>query len=1000
MLELKGITKIYKPEKSAPVTALNKVDLSFGDRGMVFVLGKSGSGKSTLLNVIDGLDGADGGEIVIDGKSSLSFGTGDYDAYRNTYIGFIFQEYNLLDEFTVAENISLALELQGKKASIDKVNSILRKVDLEGYNKRKTDELSGGQRQRVAIARALIKDPKIIMADEPTGALDSQTGKAVFETLKRLAEDKLVIVVTHDRAFAEEYGDRIIELADGKVIADVNKDSIVDTLQAQKSNIELIKSRLPYRRAFQMGMRGMRTKPIRLIVAIILCVISFGMFGFVHTAASYDKKDATVKSIMKSGYEAVSFTSVNGISSNDLKRLKDESGVDFIGVVNFSDGDNSLPLRNKNALKSKDSSGYYNGSFAGFISSDALLFNDMGFELIGNVPKAENQILITKYMYEQFALCGITYSDENGEEKSFEGDSISTPEKFLSCNPIFPCRISQDEYAYFDIVGILDTKADRDKRFEILKPDSQSNELTLSEYSKLTEACAVYFDTGFHSLLYLYKDAYDTMVSLHSGSLNAFGEAVPGEFRIRDVNRDVYCEGRFESVASSEDVGKMDYVRFNGGDSPIANNELIIGVNAAAKLFSQLDNVSVTFDEKYFDGAIDFSRAGAVSGGRLKEICDLTVYLQYAESASVDDINAFKNYFYEKKDEYGEMVQMLYFANCVEVFIDFWRDGFAEEITYDFETMSDAEWRMAYAGYLSQDQYNYFDRESGNHLSIICGYSSNVTSQPCGFEMSQRQGIIKYVKLFMDNKINAISGYMYYKFSDVEYNKTDMLYNIVGVYFPEDDAPLTNDGYYSDMYVFNDYIYMMAQRFVKPAYQFAIAPMPQDRSQLTKIVELNYDDSIRPLTLMNAVIKELDNFDDIIESLRVVFFYIALGTAVFSIVLMSNYFIVAISDRKREIGILRALGAKTSDTFAIFAAESFAIALTTFVFACIMAVIACAVFDAMLNTVIMKGVSLFNFGIPQIALLFAISLAVAFAASFVPIIKLSRKKPIDCINDR
>ena len=189
MLELRGITKIYKPEKSAPVTALDKVDLSFGDRGMVFVLGKSGSGKSTLLNVIGGLDGADGGEIVIDGKSSLSFGTGDYDAYRNTYIGFIFQEYNLLDEFTVAENISLALELQGKEADGDKISKILEQVDLEGYGDRRPRQLSGGQRQRVAIARALIKDPKIIMADEPTGALDSQTGKAVLEALKKASRE-------------------------------------------------------------------------------------------------------------------------------------------------------------------------------------------------------------------------------------------------------------------------------------------------------------------------------------------------------------------------------------------------------------------------------------------------------------------------------------------------------------------------------------------------------------------------------------------------------------------------------------------------------------------------------------------------------------------------------------------------------------------------------------------------------------------------------------------
>ena len=157
MLELKNITKTYQPKNGAPVQALKDVTLSFEDKGMVFVLGKSGSGKSTLLNIIGGLDFADSGEISIDGKSTKQFKEKDYDAYRNTYIGFVFQEYNILNEFTVGENISLALELQNRKGEKQKVEEILKEVDLEGYADRKSNELSGGQRQRVAIARAIIK---------------------------------------------------------------------------------------------------------------------------------------------------------------------------------------------------------------------------------------------------------------------------------------------------------------------------------------------------------------------------------------------------------------------------------------------------------------------------------------------------------------------------------------------------------------------------------------------------------------------------------------------------------------------------------------------------------------------------------------------------------------------------------------------------------------------------------------------------------------------------
>ena len=190
MLETKNLCKIYKPKKGVPVTALDHVSLRFPDKGMIFLLGKSGSGKSTLLNLLGGLDRYDSGEIIIKGVSSKDFKQKHFDSYRNTYVGFIFQEYNVLEEFSVGANIALAIELQNRKASDEEINEILREVDLEGYGNRKPNELSGGQKQRVAIARALVKKPEIIMADEPTGALDSNTGRQVLETLKRLSEEK------------------------------------------------------------------------------------------------------------------------------------------------------------------------------------------------------------------------------------------------------------------------------------------------------------------------------------------------------------------------------------------------------------------------------------------------------------------------------------------------------------------------------------------------------------------------------------------------------------------------------------------------------------------------------------------------------------------------------------------------------------------------------------------------------------------------------------------
>lgn len=246
MLEVKNLVKVYKTKGGVETKALDGVSVNFPETGLVFLLGKSGSGKSTLLNMIGGLDRPDSGEIVVKGRSSKDFSQADFDSYRNTYIGFIFQEYNVLNEFNIEQNISLALQLQGKKNDRDAVNALLKEVDLEGFNKRKPNTLSGGQKQRIAIARALIKQPEIIMADEPTGALDSNTGKQVLETLKKLSKKKLVIIVSHDQDFAEEYGDRIIELKDGKIISDKSKEfvapkAINDKMQIINGNIIDIK---------------------------------------------------------------------------------------------------------------------------------------------------------------------------------------------------------------------------------------------------------------------------------------------------------------------------------------------------------------------------------------------------------------------------------------------------------------------------------------------------------------------------------------------------------------------------------------------------------------------------------------------------------------------------------------------------------------------------------------------------------------------------------------
>ncbi|MBR3325084.1 MAG: ABC transporter ATP-binding protein/permease [Clostridia bacterium] len=221
MLEIKNVTKIYKMD-GYEQKALDDVSINFRKNEFVSILGQSGSGKSTLLNIIGGLDHYTTGDLIINGVSTKNYKDADWDTYRNYKIGFIFQSYNLITHQTILENVELALTLTGVSASTRKkmAKEALEKVGLGEFLKKKPSQLSGGQMQRVAIARALVNNPEIILADEPTGALDSETSVQVMDLLKEVAKEKLVIMVTHNPDLAKEYSTRIVSLKDGKIIDD------------------------------------------------------------------------------------------------------------------------------------------------------------------------------------------------------------------------------------------------------------------------------------------------------------------------------------------------------------------------------------------------------------------------------------------------------------------------------------------------------------------------------------------------------------------------------------------------------------------------------------------------------------------------------------------------------------------------------------------------------------------------------------------------------------
>ena len=296
MLQLKNITKNYLSGDNE-VQALKGIDIEFRENEFVSILGQSGCGKTTLLNIIGGLDRYTSGDLIINGKSTKEFKDKDWDTYRNHSVGFVFQSYNLIPHQTVLANVELALTISGVGKAERKKRAIeaLQKVGLGDQLNKKPNQMSGGQMQRVAIARALVNDPDILLADEPTGALDSKTSVQVMEILKEISKDKLIIMVTHNPELAEKYSSRIVKLLDGKIIDDSNpyKSSEEDVKKARNKKDKSGKASMKFTTAVRLSLNNLMTKKgrtfltsfagsIGIIGIALILSLSHGMQSYIN----------------------------------------------------------------------------------------------------------------------------------------------------------------------------------------------------------------------------------------------------------------------------------------------------------------------------------------------------------------------------------------------------------------------------------------------------------------------------------------------------------------------------------------------------------------------------------------------------------------------------------------------------------------------------------------------------------------------------------------------
>lgn len=438
MIKLINVGKTYTSKSKAKVEALKDVNFELSASGMTFILGKSGSGKSTLLNLLGGLDKPTVGDIQIDGESMQSFSQSDYESYRNSCVGFVFQEYNLLDDFNVKENVALALQLSKETDINQKVADALAQVGLdEQYLTRRVGELSGGEKQRVAIARALIKDSKMILADEPTGNLDSETGESIWNILKNLSETRLVVVVSHDRESAEKYADRIIEIADGKLIADNGAEQATAPTERQK--FTPVKQKLSFLTCLKMGFNSLFKHKARSISVILVSVFTVCALLVSQIVMVYLPERSVAKQIRKN--ELPYFTLAQGYEKN-LHDLFEPQGI-------YSQGGNVKNLSTLQYVKKHAKTMEW-----GIVDSKQQIL-DFGFEFIGEALELDTQsFYLSQDEYERIK------EEVSGREINTVIIDGNEEMLYLSRRPVeqlIGCqvRIGSNDYKYYKLAGII-----------------------------------------------------------------------------------------------------------------------------------------------------------------------------------------------------------------------------------------------------------------------------------------------------------------------------------------------------------------------------------------------------------------------------------------------------------------------------------------------------------------------------------------------------------------
>jgi len=986
MLRLKNIVKKYIVADTE-VNALKGINLSFRKNEFVSILGPSGCGKTTTLNIVGGLDKYTSGDLFINGVSTKEFGDRDWDVYRNHRVGFIFQAYNLIPHQTILQNVELALTIAGisKEEREERARVVLDQVGLKGQYNKKPNQLSGGQCQRVAIARALVNNPEILLADEPTGALDSETSVQIMDLIKKIAEDRLVIMVTHNPELAEKYSTRIVRLKDGEVIEDTNpfteEEEIAEVEAMNKETVEAEvvdgkkkkeRAKMSFWTAFKLSFKNLMSKAKRTFMIILAG--SIGIIGVATVLAvsrgvndyiDNMQDDMLSGNPVEVGETAIDYSSFLSTSSLKDTRAALEAG-DYVNVnsmIQYLVGNQEvlLNMMTKNAI---------NKDYVDFVMS-------MPKEYYSAI-NLDYGLDITPNLYTEF---NIGY-----EGSTHEGVESTQVQSIQSINRLYSSLIKEmDDYAdYADIITQLTSTfsqsvSDNDyisTQYDVVYGNLPENTndviIVLDEDSMLSDLLLA--QLGYFTQEEFFNMIYDGLLAALTGEEETYEDLVES-----------YTNAKTEAGYPTH----FEYDELLGKKFTWYSNDAVYTYNTTPTGIQNLFNYNYKYDSS-FESAdkIELNICGIVKPKDNISYGSLSTGFLYTDELARQMI----------KTNYNTTIASL-LRNGIS-FPD--SDGNVTTLT----SLYGLEYNLPYY-YTNPTQYNGTGKEVTNTSNkVYVGEANQMSSLLSMFGYGSSTSGIEYVNYTVDLRYLAAEELPEtIQFYPINFDKKDLVTDYLDQW--NDSADVTFNVY--DSFVTSDdltYSTVVGQKTLTEAdrndgyyynsnYEILHMSDVDDFTDLTGYTFVSATGEIKYTDNVALIINMINAMIQIVTVALVAFTALSL---VVSTVMVGIITYVSVVERIKEIGVIRSLGGRKKDVSNLFTAETLMIGFSSGVFGIIITGILCLIINVAAKAGTDGAISsICHLTVPTAVIMILLSMFLTFIAGIMPAKNAARRDPVQAL---